>query len=315
MVAVRFNRNFSCVYQRQRGDPRRDLLAGVVRRRRQRLEGGKIALQPLADRPIMAAQTVRHSTAAAFQQMGVQRLEALEHRDWNEVVPSRIADEPFDFALVVAFARSAETILEQVVRLQFGEYARPLPLAVTQDAGHRDLGVVIQDRLRNAAEECERPNMAVAEGFRRLCRIADHEAGVRVRQVKSEKVDLALDATDDSDGFTKVYLSMPRRMLQRHEHLLSPPMPARHIILHDRDAAREAVFVPKPLEDPLRGMLLLLRTRLVVQENAIDHENKWIKLWPSRRLLAHVTWRHRELHHLGDCPRVNPKLSCRLAMA
>ena len=58
-------------------------------------------------------------------------------------------------------------------------------------------------------------------------------------------------------------------------------MPARHIILHDRDAACEAVFVPKPLEDPLRGMLLLLRTRLVVQENAIDHENKWIKLWPS----------------------------------
>src|SRR5271169_5476700 len=99
-------------HQRQRGDPSRRTLAGVVRRRRQRLEGGKIALQPLADRPIMAAQTVRHSTAAAFQQMGVQRLEALEHRDWYEVVPSRIADEPFDFALVVAFARSAEPVLE-----------------------------------------------------------------------------------------------------------------------------------------------------------------------------------------------------------
>ena len=56
-----------------------------------------------------------------------------------------------------------------------------------------------------------------------------------MRQVKSEKVDLALDAPDDSDGFTKVYLSMPRRMLQRHEHLLSPPMPAGHIILHNRD--------------------------------------------------------------------------------
>ena len=126
--------------------------------------------------------------------------------------------------------------------------------------------------------------------------------------IKSEKVDLALDATDDFDGFTEVYLSMPRRMLQRHEHLLSPPMPASHIILHNRDAACETVFVPKPLEDPLRGMLLLLRTRLVVQENAINHENKWIKLWPSRRLLAHVTWRHRELHHLGDCPRV--RASC-----
>jgi hypothetical protein len=44
-------------------------------------------------------------------------------------------------------------------------------------------------------------------------------------------------------------------MLQRHEHLLSPPMPAGHIIRHNRDAACETVFVPKPLEDPLRGML------------------------------------------------------------
>ena len=77
-------------HQRQRGDSRGHLLAGVVRRRQRRLEGGKVALQPLADRPITAAQTVSHSTAAAFQQIGVQRLEALEHRDWYEEVASRI---------------------------------------------------------------------------------------------------------------------------------------------------------------------------------------------------------------------------------
>src|SRR6266568_740485 len=104
--------------------------------------------------------------------MGVQRLEAFEHRDGYEEVPSRIANQP------VAFARSAEPILEQVVRLQLGKHARALPLAVTEDAGHRDLGVVVQDRLRYAAEECKRPNVAITEGFRRLCRIADHEAGV-----------------------------------------------------------------------------------------------------------------------------------------
>jgi hypothetical protein len=50
----------------------------------------------------------------------------------------------------------------------------------------------------------ERPNVAVAEGFRRLCRIADHKAGVRVRQIKSEEVDLALYAADDADGFAKI---------------------------------------------------------------------------------------------------------------
>jgi hypothetical protein len=38
------------------------------------LQRGKVALQPLADHPVMAAQTVSHSTAAAFQQIRVQRL-------------------------------------------------------------------------------------------------------------------------------------------------------------------------------------------------------------------------------------------------
>jgi hypothetical protein len=58
-----------------------------------------------------------------------------------------------------------------------------------------------------------------------------HALKRRVSPVKGDAVDLALDATDDTDGFTKVYLSMPRRLLQRHEHLLSPPIPAGHIIL------------------------------------------------------------------------------------
>src|SRR5665811_784591 len=86
-------------------------------------------------------------------------------------------------------------------------------------------------------------------------------------------MDLALDATDDADGLTEVGLSMPRRMHQRHEHLLRPLTPAGHIILHNRDAAREPILITEPLEDPLRRMLLLLRSRLVVPKNAVDHCN------------------------------------------
>src|SRR3954471_22149996 len=108
---------------------------------------------------------------------------------------------------------------------------------------------------------------------------------------------------------------MSRRMHQRNEHLLGPLMPAGHVILHDRDAARKAVFVPKPLENPLGGMLLLPRARLVVPENALDHCNKWIKLRLPRRLLAHVTRRHRELHHLVHGPRIDPKPACRCPLA
>src|ERR1035437_8917090 len=125
-------------------------------------------------------------------------------------------------------------------------------------------------------------------------------------------MDLALDATDDADGFTEVGLSMPRRMHQRHEHLLRPLTPAGHIILHNRDAAREPILITEPLEDPLRRMLLLLRSRLVVPKNAVDHWNKWIKLRLCRRLLAHITRRHREPYHLGYRARVKPEPSgCR----
>src|SRR6516165_5957100 len=175
--------------QRQRRDPCRDLLAGVVGWRQGPLERGKIALQPLGDRLAMAAQAVRHPTTAAVQKISVQRFEALEDRKRNEEVPSRVTDEPLDFALVIALARPAEPIPEEVVRLQLGETARPLPLPA-KNASHGDLGVVIKDRLRDAAKEAERPNVAVAEGFCRFSGVADHEAGVRVRQVKSKEVDL-----------------------------------------------------------------------------------------------------------------------------
>jgi hypothetical protein len=61
-------------------------------------------------------------------------------------------------------------------------------------------------------------------------------------------MDLALHAADDADGFAKVDLGMSRRMPQQHKHLLSPLTPAGDVILHNREAAREAVLVPD--QDP-----------------------------------------------------------------
>jgi hypothetical protein len=62
-----------------------------------------------------------------------------------------------------------------------------LPLAVTEDAGHRDLGVVIQDRLWNPAEKCERPNVAVAEGFRRRDLVKLRVQRMQDREADSER--------------------------------------------------------------------------------------------------------------------------------
>src|SRR5512143_2570130 len=126
--------------------------------------------------------------------MGVQRLEAVEHWHRHHEVPAREADQTLDLALVVAFARPAEAILEQVMRLQLAEHLRALALAIAEDASDRDLGVVVEDRSRHTTEESEALHMAIAEGFLALRRIGGHKAGIRMRQVEREEMDLALHA-------------------------------------------------------------------------------------------------------------------------
>src|SRR5271155_3168699 len=98
--------------QRQRRDSCRDLLAGVVGWRQGLLERGEIALQSLSDRLVVAAQAVRHPSTAAVHKISAQPFAALEDGKRNEEVPSRVTDQPLDFALVVALARPAKTIPE-----------------------------------------------------------------------------------------------------------------------------------------------------------------------------------------------------------
>jgi hypothetical protein len=81
-------------------------------------------------------------------------------------------------ALVVALARSTEPILEQVMRLQLAEHTCPQAAAVAEDARDSDLGVVVEDRPRHAAKEREGPDVAFAEGLRRLGRISRDKAGI-----------------------------------------------------------------------------------------------------------------------------------------
>jgi len=151
--------------------------------------------------------------------------------------------------------------------------------------------------------------MAVAEGFRRLRRIGRYEAGVRVRQVKGEEVELAVHPADDPDRLPKVGLRMPRWMHQRHKHLPRPLPPAGHVILHDRDAAREAVLVAQPFEYPLRRVLLLLRSTFVRDQDRFDNRDEGAQLRLRRRLRPPIARRYGELQHLVDGPRINPKPS------
>ena len=96
------------------------------------MQGGEIPLEPLADRLGIAAEAIAHAPSATCFEMGVQRLEAVEHGDRHQEVAPRIADQSLDLALVVALARAAEPILEQVMRLQLAEDLRALPHPVAK---------------------------------------------------------------------------------------------------------------------------------------------------------------------------------------
>ena len=91
-----------------------------------------------------------------------------------------------------------------------------------------------------------------------------------------------LDPGDDRIRLAKVRLGMPRRVRQRHEHLPQTTAPFANVILDDRLLTREAMFVTKPLEDPLRRMMLLAVNRSVLFQNAVDDIRERGQLRPLR---------------------------------
>src|SRR5215208_4515236 len=67
---------------------------------------------------------------------------------------------------------------------QLGESTRPDALPVADNPGHRQLGVVIKDRLRHPAEKGKGRDVPVQECFRRLRRIGLHERRVGMGRSK-----------------------------------------------------------------------------------------------------------------------------------
>jgi len=64
-------------------------------------------------------------------------------------------DHPFNVAFVIAPCGSAKLVIKQVVRLQLCEPACPDTGAVTQNTRHGDLGVIVENGLRDSTKECK----------------------------------------------------------------------------------------------------------------------------------------------------------------
>ena len=81
---------------------------------------------------------------ALLLQPGVQIIETVEARHRHQEVPPAITDCAFDITLVIALARTAESVLKEIVRLQLRESSGALPGSVPEDPRHRDRGVVVE---------------------------------------------------------------------------------------------------------------------------------------------------------------------------
>ena len=130
------------------------------------------------------------------------------------------------------------------MRLKLAEGLRRLACAVPKNPRYGQLGVVVDDATRHAAEVGERGVVPSAERLRRLSRKRLHERVVAVRQIDDQVVRLAFDAGDDHQRFTEVGLGVARRMRQRHKHLLPAQPLLTHVVFDDRVAAREGVLRP-----------------------------------------------------------------------
>ena len=108
-----------------------------------------------------------------------------------------------------------------------------------------------------------------------------------MRKRHDEKMRAMHDAGNDRIRLAKVHLGMTRRVRQRHEHLPQTKVPFANVILHDRLLAREAMFVTKTLEDPLRRVPLLAVNRAIPFQNAVDDIRE------RRQLRALRRWRRR----------------------
>src|ERR1019366_671247 len=101
----------------------------------------------------------------------------------------------------------------------------------------------------------------------------------------------------------------------RHEHLALPLAALVHVVLYDRDPAGISVLVPQPLEDSLRGMLLLGWPPLIFLQDPVDDPYERIQLRPRRWPAPPGSRRHRERQHFRYRPRVDPEPTCRLPPA
>jgi len=113
--------------------------------------------------------------------MRIQIIKAVIARRGHHKITTRVSDHAFDIALVIASRWPTKLVIKQVMRLQLCEPPCPNAGAITQNTRHSDLGIVLENRLRDAAKERKGSHMAITKRLGRLRRIPLHKHCIRMR--------------------------------------------------------------------------------------------------------------------------------------
>jgi len=294
-------------HQRLGTDPPSCLVAGIEGGGRKFGHGFEIAHEALSDRLRLPAQDVGLALAALLFKPEIERSPRREawHRH-HEVTP-RVTDQSFDASLVIALAKAAIAITDQVMRQESTKQPGPFACPVRQDAGHQALVIVIENRLRHTPKEGKGVNVTINPGFRRRRRIGPDVTGIAVRQIERKEVRLLFDPTDGHQCFAKIGLRMTRCMRKQHEHLPATPLMLTHVILDDRIAAGKTVFVPQPFEYPFGCMTLFAVPTLILEQPPVDDLGEPIQLRPLDRRRSPIPRRNRKLMIFFTLSREIPK--------
>jgi hypothetical protein len=206
-------------------------------------------------------------------------------------------------------------VREQEVALQPQELPRRRPPPLADDGGHGDAGVVVADAGGHPAEVVEPAGVPLLERLRALGREGGHEEGVRVRQGEHEQGRRHRLPGHHHLGLAEVDLCFPRRVGERHEHLLLGPPPLGHRGPHDGAAAGVPVLVPQPLVDPLGRVPLLRGGRAVGLQDLMDDGQERVELGSATRLTQAERGRLRLPQDLLKGLPVDAVLAARLAFA
>ena len=157
--------------------------------------------------------------------------------------------------------------------------------------------------------------MTVAKGFGGLRWIGLHKAGIAVGQINRQEVGFALHSPYHHQCLAEVCLAMARWMRQRHEHLSGLATTLPDVVLDYRVLAQEPVLICQAVKDTPGRVELLLRQRLIVLQDTVNHSFVRVELRPAWWLFPPVPGRCRVLQHLVDRTAVQPEHPGRLTDA